>query len=67
MATDGSSTTNEADYVWADSGSGYYAFVGGAWDYGLLCGPSYAYLYTSPSHANTLLGAALSCKPLAAA
>lgn len=67
MATDGSSTTNEADYVWADSGSGYYAFVGGYWGNDLLCGPFYADLCRSPSTARTGFGAALSCKPLAAA
>ena len=67
MATDGSSTTNEADYVWADSGSGYYAYVGGYWGYDLTCGPFCATLYASPSTAYTYVGAALSCKPLAAA
>ena len=67
MAADGSSTTNEADYVWADSGSGYYAFVGGSWYGDLDCGPFCAILYYSPSYADTSVGAALSCKPLAAA
>ena len=67
MEANGSTTTFEADQVWADSGNGYYAFVGGYWDNGLNCGPFCAYLFFEPSHASTNVGAALSCKPLAAA
>lgn len=67
MEANGSTTTFEADQVWADSGNGYYAFVGGYWNYGLDCGPFFAILYSEPSVAYTYLGAALSCKPLAAA
>ena len=67
MEAGGSTTTFEADSVWADSGSGYYAFVGGHWSIDLSCGPFYAYLSYDPSNPNSYLGAALSCKPLAAA
>lgn len=67
MEANGSTTTFEADQVWADSGNGYYAYVGGDWNNGLDCGPFYANLYFGPSNAYTYIGAALSCKPLAAA
>lgn len=67
MEANGSTTTFEADQVWADSGNGYYAFVGGGWGGGLACGPFCAGLYVGPSYAGTGVGAALSCKPLAAA
>ena len=67
MEANGSTTTFEADQVWADSGNGYYAYVGGSWDNDLDCGPFYAILYFVPSNAGTYVGAALSCKPLAAA
>ena len=66
-AANGSTTTYEADYVWADNGSGYYAYVGGNWNNALNCGPFYANLYYTPSNSDTGRGAALSCKPLAAA
>ena len=67
MEANGSTTTFEADQVWADSGNGYYAYVGGAWGDGLDCGPFAANLYYGPSVADSGIGAALSCKPLAAA
>ena len=67
MEANGSTTTFEADQVWADSGNGYYAFVGGAWNHVLNCGPFCARLYRGPSGAGASIGAALSCKPLAAA
>jgi hypothetical protein len=67
MEANGSTTTFEADQVWADSGNGYYAYVGGGWNNDLDCGPFCARLYVEPSHARTRIGAALSCKPLAAA
>ena len=66
-AANGSTTTYEADYVWADSGSGYYAYVGGNWYFDLFCGPFYACLFNAPSVSYSGIGAALSCKPLAAA
>ena len=67
MEANGSTTTFEADQVWADSGNGYYAVVGGGWNHALNCGPFCANLYNGPSDAGTDFGAALSCKPLAAA
>ena len=67
MEANGSTTTFEADQVWADSGNGYYAYVGGGWNIDLGCGPFYANLYNEPSAASPSIGAALSCKPLAAA
>ena len=67
MEANGSTTTFEADQVWADSGNGYYACVGGYWNYGLFCGPFCARLFYVPSVTYTNIGAALSCKPLAAA
>lgn len=67
MEANGSTTTFEADQVWADSGNGYYAYVGGCWNVDLDCGPFCAGLYVGPSYASTGIGAALSCKPLAAA
>ena len=67
MEANGSTTTFEADQVWADSGNGYYAYVGGSWNNDLACGPFCAALYNEPSDTNTDIGAALSCKPLAAA
>ena len=67
MEANGSTTTFEADQVWADSGNGYYAYVGGDWNNDLYCGPFYAGLYYAPSGTDSRIGAALSCKPLAAA
>lgn len=66
-AVAGSTTTFEPDYVWADTGSNYIAFVGGYWSNGLGCGPFYASLCRGASDSYTHIGAALSCKPLAAA
>lgn len=66
-AANGSTTTYEADYVWADTGTNYIACVGGCWNVDLHCGPFYANLYSSATFSNTDFGAALSCKPLAAA
>ena len=67
MEANGSTTTFEADQVWADSGNGYYAYVGGGWNNDLNCGPFCAALYVEPSNTYANIGAALSCKPLAAA
>lgn len=67
MEANGSTTTFEADQVWADSGNGYYAYVGGYWSVALNCGPFCAVLYVEPSSTDANIGAALSCKPLAAA
>ena len=67
MEANGSTTTFEADQVWADSGNGYYAYVGGGWGNDLYCGPFCANLFNGPSRTYANIGAALSCKPLAAA
>lgn len=61
----GSATTFECDAMWYSSGT-RYAFVGGYWANGLLAGPFYVDLGDAPSDSYTALGAALSCKPLAA-
>ncbi|EJW90679.1 hypothetical protein EVA_21214, partial [gut metagenome] len=65
-AASGSSSTYEGDAVYFSNGT-YYAFVGGHWYDGLVVGPFYAYLYDTASISTTTIGAALSCKPLAAA
>ena len=66
IATSGSSTTYEADYTYQNSGT-RYAIAGGYWSYDLYAGPFYTYLCDAPSYASASFGAALSCKPLAAA
>ena len=53
--------------MWYNNGQVNYAFVGGSWDYDLLVGPFSANLYYTASVSRSYLGAALSCKPLAAA
>lgn len=63
----GSSSTYEADGMWYNNGQVNYAYVGGHWGGGLVVGPFYACLDTTASYSNSALGAALSCKPLAAA
>lgn len=63
----GSSSTYEADVLYFNNSGSYYAFGGGGWDYGLLCGPFCARLPTAASFSGSYIGAALSCKPLAAA
>ena len=63
----GSSSTYEADGMWYNNSQVNYAFVGGYWGYGLLCGPFYARLDAAPSSSGSSVGAALSCKPLATA
>lgn len=66
-AFSGSTTTYEADYGYYNNSGVRYAFVGGAWGGGLIAGPFYIYLYDAPGDMSPSLGAALSCKPLAAA
>lgn len=61
----GSSSTFEADGLWFASSNVYYAFVGGAWNYALRCGPFCANLSRAASYSDSGNGAALSCKPLA--
>ena len=67
VTASGSSSTFEADGLWYNNSGTMYAFVGGAWDSGLPCGPFYANLYNAPSYSTSHIGAALSCKPLATA
>ena len=63
----GSSSTYEADGMWYNNSQVNYASVGGYWGTGLLVGPFCAPLDSTASASNAGLGAALSCKPLAAA
>ena len=67
VTASGSSSTFEADGLYYNNSDTMYAFVGGTWHYGLMVGPFYAHLYTTASYSHSALGAALSCKPLAAA
>jgi hypothetical protein len=62
----GSSTTYEADGLWFNNGQVDYALCGGSWSYALLVGAFCVYLNVAASHTNASVGAALSCKPLAA-
>lgn len=67
-AASGSSTTYEADYVYANSNAGpFYALCGGVWYYDLYAGPFFVFLFGAATFSGTYYGAALSCKPLAAA
>lgn len=63
----GSSSTYEADGMWYNNSQVNYACVGGYWSNGLMVGPFYALLAATASHSASDIGAALSCKPLAAA
>ena len=63
----GSSSTYEADGMWYNNSQVNYAYVGGAWTNGLMVGPFAAPLYAAASYSSSYYGAALSCKPLAAA
>ena len=63
----GSSSTYEADDMWYNNSQVNYACVGGAWDNDLLVGPFCTYLIFAASVSASRGGAALSCKPLAAA
>ena len=63
----GSSSTYEADGMWYNNSQVNYAFVGGFWDIDLVVGPFVANLYIAASSSYSAFGAALSCKPLAAA
>lgn len=67
VTASGSSSTFEADGLYYNNSGTMYAFVGGYWGNGLLCGPFCAYLYYTPSSSYSNFGAALSCKPLATA
>lgn len=67
VTASGSSSIFEADSLWYNNSSTTYAFVGGYWNRGLLCGPFCAILGYMPSVSDLYIGAALSCKPLATA
>ena len=62
----GSSSTFEADGLWFNNSQVNYALFGGRWADGLLVGPFCANLSSAASLSYTHIGAALSCKPLAA-
>ena len=66
VTASGSSSTYEADGLWFNNGQVNYALVGGEWGAALLCGAFCAHLDAAASYAGAYLGAALSCKPLAA-
>lgn len=63
----GSSSTYEADGMWYNNSQVNYAFVGGYWYGALMVGPFCAALGAAASISGSAFGAALSCKPLAAA
>lgn len=67
VTASGSSSTFEADSLWYNNSDTMYAFVGGGWAVDLRCGPFCASLNNAPSSSYSDYGAALSCKPLAAA
>lgn len=67
VTANGSSSTYEADGMWFNTSQVNYACVGGAWIYALLVGPFCADLGDAASRSDSYVGAALSCKPLAAA
>ena len=67
VTASGSGTTFEADGMWFNNGQNNYACFGGNWDGALLCGGFCVYLGLTASTTYTTIGAALSCKPLAAA
>ena len=52
---------------WYNNSQVNYACVGGAWNRDLVVGPFYADLDYAASYSYSNYGAALSCKPLAAA
>lgn len=67
VTASGSSSTYEADGLSYNNGQINYAYVGGPWDSGLVVGPFYVSLRNAASRSASYYGAALSCKPLAAA
>ena len=67
VTANGSSSTYEADGMWFNNSQVNYAFVGGYWDGDLMVGPFCAHLHAAASASDSSVGAALSCKPLAAA
>lgn len=67
VTASGSSSTYEADGMWYNNSQVNYAFVGGGWYDALVVGPFSAVLDGAASGSDSCIGAALSCKPLAAA
>lgn len=67
VTVSGSSSTYEADGMYFYNDNIYYAFVGGGWDGALVVGPFCVALNVAASYSYSRFGAALSCKPLAAA
>ena len=67
VTASGSSSTFEADGLWFNNAQVDYAIVGGYWSRGLVVGPFSSSLDAAASYASSGVGAALSCKPLAAA
>ena len=67
VTASGSSSTYEADSMWFNNSQVDYAVVGGTWNNGLLVGPFCVNLSVAASFSYANCGAALSCKPLAAA
>lgn len=63
----GSDSTYYCDGLWYNNSGTMYAFVGGPCNDGAHCGAFCANLSTAFSNSSWNLGAALSCKPLAAA
>ena len=53
--------------MWYNNSQVNYAYVGGHWYNDLMVGPFYANLNDAASISYSSVGAALSCKPLAAA
>ena len=53
--------------MWYNNSQVNYAYVGGYWAYALVVGPFCAALGYAASSSSSADGAALSCKPLAAA
>ncbi len=62
----GSATTFECDAMYYNNSGTFYACVGGSWNDGLLAGAFCVILSSAPSLSSAGVGAALSCKPLAA-
>ena len=67
VTASGSGTTFEADGMWFKNGQNNYAGFGGDWVDALLCGGFCVSLAGAASGTSAGDGAALSCKPLAAA
>lgn len=67
VTASGSATTYECDGLYFNNNQVDYALFGGYWGVDLSVGPFYAYLGSTASNSGSSSGAALSCKPLAAA